>query len=98
MWEKLKIRERDRIMGFVFLAGLFVVFGFTLIASRLPQAALGTGIFFLLILSVMLARIFRVWLQCRSARAPVGPLSVDEKLKARSKLIKPRAQPQTRLD
>lgn len=88
MWEKLRIRERDRILGYLFLAAFlaFLVFGF--LAMGFPQAALATGIAFLLASAVMMTRTIRIWLQCRSARAPVGPLSVDERIKARSKLLK----------
>ena len=90
MWDKLRLQDRDRVMALVFLAAFFACVGFCLLAFGLPQAALVTGIVFLIPFCVVVFRIVRVWLQIRSARAPVGPLSTDERLKARSKLIKPR--------
>ncbi len=92
MWEKLRIRERDRMWGFLFLSAFLAFVTFSLLAMGFPQAAMFVGIAFLLASSVMLTRIIRIWLQIRSARAPVGPLSSDERIKARSKLLKPRRQ------
>ena len=92
MWEKLRIRERDRMLGFLFVNSLLAFIGFCLLALGLPKAALAAGICFLGTMGVMAARFFRIWLQSRSARTPVGPLSSDEKLKARSKLLRPRPQ------
>src|SRR5262249_15175735 len=90
MWEKLRIRDHDRIRGALFLTSLLAFLGFCLLALGFPNAAMVTGACFLLTVGVMIGRGIQMWLQCRSARAPVGPLSLDEKLKARSKLTKPR--------
>jgi len=92
MWEKLRIRERDRLLGFLFVGTLLAFLGFSLLALGFPLAALATGVCFLGTLGVIVARCFRIWLQCKSGRAPVGPLSADERLKARSKLLNPRTQ------
>ncbi len=91
MWEKLRIRDKDRIMGLVFLGSLLAFFSFSSLAMGRPRAALGLGVGFILSMALMSARFIRVWLECRSARTPVGPLSFDEKLKARAKLAKHRA-------
>jgi hypothetical protein len=92
MWDKLRIRDRDRIMGMLFFNSLLAFVVFIFFAMGLPRAALVVGVCFLLILFLMTRRFIGVWLECRSARAPVGPLSYDERLKARAKLYKPRAQ------
>jgi hypothetical protein len=91
MWEKLKIRERDRLLGFLFVSSLLAFIAFCLLALGLPHAAMGAGVCFLGTVCVLVARFVRIWLQCRSAPMPTGPLSSDEKLKARAKLLKPRA-------
>ena len=90
MWEKLNLRERDRIWGYLFLVAFLAFVTFSLLAMGFPQAALTFGLCLLLAASLMLARVVRIWLEIRSARAPVGPLSSDERIKARSKLLKPR--------
>ena len=92
MWEKLKIRDRDRLLGFLFVSTLLAVLAFSLLALGFPRAALATGVGFLGTLGVIAARCFRIWLLCKSGRVPVGPLSDDERLKARSKLLKTRTQ------
>jgi hypothetical protein len=74
----------------LFMGSLLAFTAFAFLAMGLPRAALGIGVCFLITFSLMMARCIRAWLECRSARAPVGPLSVDERLKARSKLLKPR--------
>jgi hypothetical protein len=92
MWEKLRIRERDRLMGLLFVGTLLAFLGFSLLALGFPNAALAAGVCFLATLCALTARCVRTWLLNKPGRAPVGPLSPDEKLKARSKLLKPRTQ------
>ena len=96
MWEKLSLQERDRRMGRLCVFAFLSFIGFSLLALGLPKAAGVTGILLLLVMAVWATRSVRLWLICRSARAPVGPLSVDEKFKARSKLLHPRTQLPTR--
>ncbi len=98
MWDKLRIRDRDRIMGMLFLNSFLAFLGFSLLALGLPRAAIAVSVSFILTLLLLGIRCVRVWLECRSARAPVGPLSTDEKLKARSKLLKSPTQAPNRLN
>jgi len=92
MWEKLRIRERERRSGVLFVSVLAAVCGASLLALGFPlagPAASGTvlGIFWLVTL--------RRWVALREAGwgpAPVGPLSPDERAKARSKLLGARSQ------
>ena len=75
----------------LFLGSLLAFSAFAFLAMGLPPASVfWPGVCFLITFSLFAARCIRAWLECRAARAPVGPLSVDEKLKARSKLLKPR--------
>ena len=88
MWDKLRIRERDRRLGMLFLSILAGVLGFSLLVLGLPNAAQVVGILFLSICWLFTVRRL-VWLRRNRCRtAPVGSLSPDEKLKARSKLLK----------
>lgn len=88
MWEKLRIRERERWLGMLFVGVLPAVFGYSLLASNSPAAAGVVGITFLGFLWLFsLRRLIRLR-QRQYDAAPVGPLSPDEKLKARSKLLK----------
>jgi hypothetical protein len=90
MWEKLRIRERDRMLGMLFMSILPAVFGYALLALSFPAAA-GTlgisclGIFWLFTVGRLVGL-----RQKQYDAAPVGPLSPDEKLKARAKLVKGR--------
>jgi hypothetical protein len=90
MWEKLRIQERQRMLGALFLSVLPGVFCCGLLAHSSPGAARVVGISLLGILWLVgVRRLVRLRL-ARSGPAPVGPLSPDEKLKARSKLCKGR--------
>ena len=80
------------MLGMLFVNTFLAFLGFCLLALGFPNAALGAGVCFVGGLGVMLVRFVRIHLQSRAARTPVGPLSPDEKLKARSKLLKPRTQ------
>ena len=88
MWEKLRIRERERMLGMLFMSILPAVFGYGLLVSNFPTAAGVVGISLLGIVWLFsLRRLIRLR-QKQYDAAPVGPLSPDEKLKARSKLLK----------
>jgi hypothetical protein len=93
MWEKLRIRVRDRLLGILFLSSLAAVFGYGVLALFFPHAALvAVGISFLAAFCLFVVR-RQVWLRRNKyGSAPVGPLSSDEKLKARSKLLQARRQ------
>ncbi len=90
MWEKLRIQQRERMLGMLFMGVLPAVFGYGLLAQAFPGAAPTVGI---LLLSLLWLEVMRRVIRLRPDRpgpAPVGPLSADEKIKARSKLVKGR--------
>ena len=92
MWDKLRIRERERMLGLLFVGSLFAVLGCVLLGQNFPAAARVAGCSFL---GAFCLFILSRLLWCRrnaGGRAPVGPLAPDEKLKARAKLVK--ASPQ----
>ncbi len=90
MWDKLRIQERDRRLArlFVFvllavcLAGSFSL-GFTF-------AAPAAGFFILGVFWVVATRRLAALRSGKWGSAPVGPLSPDERTKARSKLLSSR--------
>jgi hypothetical protein len=87
MWEKLGIRERERRLGLLFLIVLLTVPVASAVAMAFPLAGRMAGfsvlgLFWLATLRRMLALREAKW-----GSAPVGPLSPDEKAKARSKLL-----------
>jgi hypothetical protein len=95
MWDKLRIRERERLLGMLFIgvlvavpSGIVLALAFPLVAQAVLVSAL--GICWLVALRRLVARRQGKW-----QAAPVGPLSPDEKLKARAKLMK--APPQNGL-
>ena len=92
MWDKLRIRERERMLGLLFIGSVFAVLGCVLLGQNFPAAARVAGCVFLGALCLfILCRL--LWLRRNAAgRAPVGPLAPDEKLKARSKLVNARPQ------
>ena len=72
----------------LFLSILAGVFGFGLLALGFPNAAQAVGVSLLGIFWLFaVRRLVRLW-RNKHEPAPVGPLSLDEKLKARSKLLK----------
>ena len=87
MWEKLRIQERERTLGMLFMSVLPAVFGYALLAQGSPGAARVVGIALLGFLWVWAVRRLVRLRPSRSGPAPVGPLSPDEKSKARSKLL-----------
>ena len=92
MWEKLRIRERERLLGMLFVGVVAASFGYGMLAEGFPDAARVVGIS--LLGMFCLYTVWRlVWLWWnKHGSAPVGPLSPDEKLKARSKLVQARRQ------
>jgi hypothetical protein len=87
MWDKLRIRERERRLGILFVSVLAAVFGGGLVFLGFPpagQAAVTAvlGLFWLRAVRRKLALRASQW-----GPAPVGPLSPDERAKARSKLV-----------
>ena len=88
MWEKLRIREGERVLGMLFVSILAAVFGYSLLALGFPNAAQAVGVSCLGIFWLFAVRRLVRLRQNKYGAAPVGPLSPDEKLKARSKLLK----------
>jgi hypothetical protein len=88
MWDKLRIRDRDRTLAVLFLGMLAVVLGFSLLTLGFPNAAEVVGAIFVAICWLFTVRCLVRLRRNRPGAAPVGPLSPDEKLKARSKLLK----------
>ena len=87
MWDKLRIRERERRLGLLFIMTLAAVFGAGLLALGFPLAGQAVGLSILGIFWLMKARRMVVQRQGKWGPAPVGPLSPDERAKARSKLV-----------
>ncbi len=92
MWERLRIRERERMLGLLFIGGVFAVLGCAVLDQNFPDAARVAG--YLLSGALCLFILHRlVWLRRNvPGRAPTGPLAPDEKRKARAKLVKARPQ------
>ena len=90
MPEQPQLWIRERGLALLFIGALGAAAGFTFLADRAPTAAqvIGTVVIGLLILLAI--RSFRRARRRKQGRAPVGPLSRDEKAKARSKLVKPK--------
>jgi len=81
------------MLGVLFVSILPAVFGYGLLALNSPTAAGVVGISFLGVFWLLtVRRLVRRWQRKRDA-APVGPLSPDERLKARSKLLKSGSRP-----
>jgi hypothetical protein len=87
MWEKLKIRERERRLGMVFVAVLAAVCGGSLLALGFPLAGPVVGGIVLVGSWLAAARRIVALREGNYGPAPVGPLSPDEKAKARAKLV-----------
>jgi hypothetical protein len=88
MWDKLRIRERERMLAMLFVSILAGVFGCSLLTLGFPNAAQAAGVSFLGVCWLFTVRRLVGLRQHKYGAAPVGPLSPDEKLKARSKLLK----------
>ena len=78
------------MLAVLFMSVLPAVFGYGLLAQGSPGAARVVGISLLGILWLVAVRHLGRLRPGRYGPAPVGPLSPDEKLKARSKLVKGR--------
>ena len=75
-------------MGMLFLSSLAAFCGYVLLALGFPYAAGVAAASFLVILLVSALQHLVRRRRSRHGPAPVGPLSVDERAKARSKLVK----------
>ncbi len=87
MWDRLKIRERDRLLGVLFVGVLVAVLGGCLLALGFPLAGEAVGVTILGIFWLAMMRRMLALRQGNYGPAPVGPLSPDEKAKARAKLL-----------
>ena len=75
------------MLAMLFVSILAAVFGYGLVALNFPNAAPAVGGSFLGFFWLLATRRLIKLRQQRCGPAPVGPLSPDEKLKARSKLL-----------
>jgi hypothetical protein len=94
MWEKLKIRERERTLGILFAGVALAIFIYVLLGSisaiiARVGLAVAAGI-----LCLFAVRLYVLRWRSRGGRTPVGPLSPDERTKARSKLLHQKATTQ----
>ena len=87
MWERLRIRERERWLALLFLGVMRAILCFGLLATSCPLAAEVVLVFVLGIFWLVTLRRMVALRQSRCDPAPVGPLSPDERIKARSKLL-----------
>jgi hypothetical protein len=87
MWEKLSLRERERRLALLFVGVLATVCGGSLLALGFPLAGQAVAISTLGIVWVVAVRRMIALRQGKWGPAPVGPLSPDERAKARSKLL-----------
>ena len=72
----------------LFIGMLAVVFAYGLLVAGFPLAGAAVGIFMLGIFWLTTVRRMVALRQSRLGPAPVGPLSPDERAKARSRLLK----------
>ncbi len=90
MWEKTNMYARERMLGVLFGFTLFLLLIYILIwngstfGGRLIGALILAGLLVVLLRRILKAR------KLKGGRATVGPLSPDERLKARSKLVTPK--------
>jgi hypothetical protein len=90
MWEKFRIWERERLLGMLFVGIWAALQGYvvlTLVSGAVAIAVAGAATGLLCVLAIGWFRRFR---RNKRGRAPIGPLSGDERAKARSKLLKPK--------
>jgi hypothetical protein len=87
MQDRLSNRERERRLGMLFVGVLAAVCGGSLLALGFPLVGLVAGV---AILGIFWRTTVRRMIALREGKygpAPVGPLSPDERAKARSKLL-----------
>ncbi len=87
MWDRLKLRERERRLGLLFLGVMPAMLGVGLLASSRPLAAEVAAISLLGVFWLVTMRRMIALRHSGCGPVPVGPLSPDERAKARSKLL-----------
>ena len=87
MWDKLRIRERDRSLGLLFVIAFTIVCAESLLAVGSPLVGGMAGGITLGVFWLVKGRRIMALRQGNLGPAPVGPLSSDERAKARSKLL-----------
>ena len=90
MWDKLVSRERERQLGILFGCVLVASCIYGILAEHFPLAAQIVAAIFGGALLVVIIRAIAAYARGRRGRIPTGPLSWDERNKARAKL---RSQP-----
>ncbi len=78
------------MLGILFGFSLFLLLIYVLFWNGFPLGGKILGICILGLSCIKLVRVYLVVRRLRSQRAPTGPLSSDERIKARSKLVKPK--------
>jgi len=89
MWERLRIRERDRKLAMLFLCVLIAGGCCSALVSALALVAPGVAVSVLGFFGLLVIRRVLALRQDGYGPALVGPLSPDERSKARSKLVGP---------
>jgi len=92
MWEKFRIRERERLLGMLFVGVCTALVGYVVLTLISGVAAIVIATAIAGVLCLFTVAWFRRFRRNKPGHAPVGPLSVDERAKAQSKLLKPRQQ------
>jgi hypothetical protein len=90
MWEKFRIRERERLLGMLFVGVWVALGGYVVLTLVSGVAAMAVAITMTGVLCVLAIAWFRRFRRNKRGRVPTGPLSGDERAKARSKLLKPK--------
>jgi hypothetical protein len=90
MWEKSRLRERQRMLAILFGFTLGLLLMYVAFWNSFPLGGRIVGVVILGLVCLKLVRLFLVVRRMRAERAPTGPLSYDERLKARSKLMTPK--------
>lgn len=93
MWDKVRLRERERRLGMLFgvvCAALAAYVLFFFLSSAAAKVVGGIIVGFTVLIIILQVR---QYVRNRPGPAPVGALSPDERIKARSKLLKSGAGP-----
>ena len=89
MWDRLRVRERDRKLAILFVSVLVGLCCACALVPAFPLAGLTVGVSILGVFTLATVRRALALRQANYGPAPVGPLAPDEKAKARSRLVGP---------
>jgi hypothetical protein len=89
VWDKVQhYYERQRFLGLLFMLAVAGLFLYVLFASKFRVTNVILGHLVLMVFLINVIRRVRLVRRRQKIRAPVGPLSTDERLKARAKLVR----------